>query len=635
MSFEEMWQYPSRSTGRGVPGFADPFCDAASLAMPTTLNDSHAWVEQVLLSSQGTYRTALDRIVSYFITPLVIGDAKIDRAEKDKYVKYAKDSAIPVQLRYIGIDFLSYGNVIISLVQRMQRRVICPKRGCGTSVPFSEFSSKSAYKFKFSSFAIHGHCPRCGFTGDFGKPKDMPLGDQTPLVIHRWNLKDIEIAYHPISHRKEYYWKIPEEVAGPIRAGIAFNIEDTPWEVIEAVRDNMHLKLDSSNILHLCEDTLSGIRMRGWGLSRVLANFRQAWYVQVLHRQNEAIAMDYVTPRRVVSPSPRAGADPAASDPVLSGDLSNFKVAVENMIEKSRRDPAAWMISPYPIDYKILGGDANVLAPKELIELGQLQLLDSIGIFQELYKGSLQTQAAPLALRLHEAYWMPLRTALDQAARFIFEQTAKLYHWQEVEVSFEAPSSSDDIQRSAVKLQLAQSQAIGMGTALAPLGLDFVDEQKKVIEEQQIAAELQADAQEDMERAQQMSALVQPPSAAAGGMPPGGAPPQGGAPAPAPAPGGAPAPAPGAPPGAAQQFAMAMPNQPNMPKTPESMMSEAQGISDQLLTLPPQQRRSELSRLKQQDPTTHMLVTSMMSQTRSQARSQGGQQMMQQQYGTA
>jgi hypothetical protein len=58
------------------------------------------------------------------------------------------------------------------------------------------------------------------------------------------------------------------------------------------------------------EDALAGVRNRGWGISRVLANFRQAWYVQVLHRYNEAIALDYVIPFRLITP-PRVTRAPA------------------------------------------------------------------------------------------------------------------------------------------------------------------------------------------------------------------------------------------------------------------------------------------------------------------------------------
>jgi len=36
---------------------------------------------------------------------------------------------------------------------------------------------------------------------------------------------------------------------------------------------------------------------------------KQAWYLQVLQRYNEAIALDYIIPFRVISPMPRPGAN--------------------------------------------------------------------------------------------------------------------------------------------------------------------------------------------------------------------------------------------------------------------------------------------------------------------------------------
>ncbi len=68
-----------------------------------------------------------------------------------------------------------------------------------------------------------------------------------------------------------------------------------------------------------------------------------------------------------------------------------------------RRDPARWNVLPFPLQYQALGGDAQQLAPRDLLEQGMETLLNASGAAVELYRGSLQLQTAPVALRLFEA----------------------------------------------------------------------------------------------------------------------------------------------------------------------------------------------------------------------------------------
>ena len=62
-------------------------------------------------------------------------------------------------------------------------------------------------------------------------------------------------------------------------------------------------------------------------------------------------------------------------------------------------------------------------------------------------------------------------------------------------------------------------------------------------------------------------------------------------------------------------------------------MAKANELAQQFMGMPETQRKSELIKLKRTDPTTHSLVTSIMQDIRQQARSQGQQQVLDQQYG--
>ena len=65
--------------------------------------------------------------------------------------------------------------------------------------------------------------------------------------------------------------------------------------------------------------------------------------------------------------------------------------------------------------------------------------------------------------------------------------------------------------------------------------------------------------------------------------------------------------------------------------TPEDLMAKAQTLAQQFLSMG--NTASALRKLKQTDPQLHAIVKSCIEQIRSNARSQGQQQVMQQQFG--
>jgi hypothetical protein len=181
--------------------------------------------------------------------------------------------------------------------------------------------------------------------------------------------------------------------------------------------------------------------------------------------------------------------------------------------------------------------------------------------------------------------------------------------------------------------------SVSMTSALKMLGLNYGDEQRTIMEEARNQQEAQANMQQEMEQAsfgQQISqGGAMPPG---GGMMPGGQPgqapgvmPGGAAGAPPAAAGGATTgvdPTTGQPMGAGPVTQMV--DSGGLPQTPEEMMAAAESLAQQLLGLPESQKDSELRALKDKNPTLHALVRASLDQIRSQARSQGGAQLMQQ-----
>lgn len=622
----------SERAGRGSEQFADPFCDMASLAMPDTIQDALRWCEYILMAN-GPYREALNRVISYFITDVKIqgqGDRRIGPEEKRKYEDFLNDTiGIKTVLHTVALDYLCYGNSFTSLIVPFRRYLACPS--CGLELPLKKVFNTPEFGFTWSSFNFHANCPHCQYTGNW-RHIDRRAGEQGQIKVKRWSPHEMDILWDPETDDTAFIWKIPDDYRNLLRRGKLFHLERASWEIIEAVRDNQALMFDKDVVYHMAEQALSGVRNRGWGISRVLTNFRQAWYVQVLHRYNEAIALDYVIPFRVLTPMPRpSGGDGATGDPVLSINMGNFTSRVNAMLRDRKRDPARWNILPFPIDYKALGGDATELAPKDLLELGMNTLLNAIGVPVELYNGSLGTQAAPAALRLFEANWSHLIHNLNRFLRKLTDKVSQVMGWEPVTCTLERVTHADDLNRQMAILQLMMGGQVSRTTGLGSVGADFLEETRRKLEEERIEAEETAEMQKEMDQAAQMDAMAQPqdPAAMMGGA---GGQMQG-------APGAAGAPPPQAmqggqdPAAAQQQFAMQQPMQPNQPTTPEEMQARASQIAAMVQTYPPSQRQSFLIQLDKQDPTTHALVVSQLEEIERQAQSMAAQQIQQQQFG--
>ena len=633
------------ASGPGVAAddrFPDPFCDIASLSMPESIQAALRWSE-FIVNCNGPYRQAIDRVVSYFLTDIQIldsGVSELSREEKDKYLAFFNDTlGVKNALHSVGLDYLTYGNSFTSVFVPFRRYLSCPR--CGMEMPIERVHENPKCNFKWENFEFHVTCPSCK-VADKWTHIDRRTGDSEPLKIKRWSPHEIELLWDQYSDEVKYVWRIPEDYRTLIRQGHIHHLQRASWEVIQAIKNNQNLMFDKDVIFHLKEDALAGMRNRGWGISRVLANFRQAWYVQILHRYNEAVALDYVIPFRVITPAPRGG-DAASGDPVHTINLSNFTARVQAMLRARRTDPARWNILPFPVNYQALGGDASQLAPKDLLDQGLDTLLRCIGMPVELYNGTLSMQAAPAALRVFEANWAHLPHNLNLFLQHVARKVAEVKSWEPANVSLTRVTHADDLNRQMAKLQLMMGGQISQTTGLKSVGLEYEEETKRRLEEERIYAEEQTRMQTEMQQAQQMETLSQQaemlggvgnPGAGATGMSPqqaGAMPQPGTTPAPAGAPAAGPPPAPPPPP--VDQFILQRQNSPNVPRTPEELQSQAQLLAQQLLSLPEGQKDSQLIKLKRTDPTMHALVSSIIDDIRQQARSQGGAMLMQQQFG--
>lgn len=607
---------PVGASFRGSEALPDPFLDVAALTMPTSMADAFVWCERVF-ERLGVYRSAVERIIAYFLTEVQLDGA--DKQQKDECLDFLENELhIKSLLTEVSLDYLFYGNSLTSMITPIKRYLSCPN--CGMEAPLTAVAQNRSFHFAWESFQFRVTCPRCEKRSAWHR-HDRRAGSGKQLFIKRWAPQDIEIMFDPLTERCHYIWKIDQTYRQQVRAGELIVLETANWEIIEAVRDNKWLKFDDDFVYHMKEPRLAGQINRGWGLSRALTNLGITYYVQTLHKYNESLALDYVMPFRVITPELKGG--PLETEPAFKLGISTFVSRVNGMVRARRHDPTRWNVLPFPIRYQALGGDATSFTPKDLIDQGYDVMFNAIGCPVEFYRGNLSSQAAVPMLRIFESHHQHFRDQQIRFLQFVVNAVIDRMGWEKMDATLLKPRHADDISRQQMQLQLGINRQISQTTSLRSVGLDFEEETRRKLEEEQFEAEATAEKQEETDQ-QQAASQMFPPVGAAALMQQGqqGQPGQPGA-AGAPAGGGAAA---GGMPLGMGTGATTM----GPPKTPEEYTATAQQIAQQLLGLDETTRKSQLAQLRQQDPVLQRLVIDSLEKMRYQMRMQGGQMLMQQ-----
>ena len=632
LPMERSWP-ATQSYAWGSDMYRSPHASYSAADTPQGWRNILLWCQHVF-SNNGTYRMAMDRIVSYFLTEINVGAATTEDTigddEREKWENILGPQLdVPGMQRRANLDLKCYGTYFMSINVPIRRHLVCPR--CHAVFPFREVADKKKdlFEYSFVDYGFHAKCPNseCRFKGEW-KIWDEPDNRSDKLSLKLWSPLEMEILHDLYSDDVAYLWRIPEDYKAQIRGGKVFHLERVSQQVLKAIKYNQLFRFNDGVIYQGREHGPTGLRTRGWGFSPLLYNSRMIWYVELLHRYNEAIALDYVVPLRVITPDYRSGTGGGMDNLLKSGNLGDFKNQINGMIRFHRRNPTSWHTLPFPVQLQQLGGEASKLAPRDLLDQGYDTLLNASGTPVELYKGSLQLQVAPVAMRLFEATHHRMVHQNNDQLSWIVERLCEILSWEAVTARYRRVEHADDMQKQMMIMQMAMGGRVSETEAMKALGLDWRDQRRTIMDEARYDQELQARMQEEMDQ----TAFGQSISK---GQPQGGAAPPGGAPPGQPAPGGgggmmAIDPNTGQPMGGS--VSSLVPNS-STPMTPEMMEESAKAIAQQLLGLPSFQRASELNNLRQKNQFMHKLVKAELEQIRSQARSQGGGILMQQNFG--
>lgn len=416
---------------------------------------------------------------------------------RTKYKRLLEESLhLKTILANVAIDRWVYGNAFVSMYFPFRRFLVCPTCGYRKNIRHTN------YKFRI----LHGKaqwrffCEKCNanVTADVD---DQKVRLTSAIRVIRWDPKHIEIEHNAITDERQYYYTVPPELQDRIRKADKHVLNTTPLEFIETVAAKKLFKFAPDRIYHMRAKAPAGIDAR-WGLPPLVSTIKQFYYVGVLRKANESIALEHIVPFRVLHPEMPT----ASSDPTITISISNWVNEVKMNLKAWRKDPLHLMFSPVPVGVTQMGGQGRALMVTGEIAEAENNIIASMGIPREFIYGGLSATGGGVTLRMLENQLLNETDQLIEAGQWITDQCGKYMGWGPLTIDLEDFKLVDDVQQKSLLMQANQMAGgtLLSNTTLAEMFNEDLESQRKLrLQEQLDESRFQGDLQREIQQQQQ------------------------------------------------------------------------------------------------------------------------------------
>jgi hypothetical protein len=378
--------------------YPNPFFDISNAYIPKNIKTLFKFCRDYYHTS-GWLRNVVSKMATYPITDILFS-SKIDRNIKERLSKILNDDLhIKSFLVEMGLDYYVFGNVFISTYLQTNRFLQCSQ--CNEENMYDHVKNIKIRKFEY-----YGDCPKCGAKHVKLTPKDTEIATISNFKLVRWAPENVDIDYNPITGNAIYYYTIPTKVKSQIMAGNPKILKEVPLVFLEALKNNQRIELEPANLYHMKFPTLAEEDM-GFGKPMILPALKDIYYLHTLRKANEAISNEHIVPKKIISP-----ANTATMDPFSMMTLGNWRAELEQSLKKWKLDPNYIAISPIPMQYQELGGNAKMLMVTPEMKFIEENIINSLGVPLEFIKGGTSWTGSSVSLRIVENGFLNYREFL-------------------------------------------------------------------------------------------------------------------------------------------------------------------------------------------------------------------------------
>lgn len=587
----------ARSIGRPETFYPSPFFDIAQNYIPRSVKDTFDWCQFYQLTNP-LISNVTNKMATYAITDLVYDDE--NEGVVDEYRNlFEKQFRLRTFLVEVNLDRFTYGNAFVSIAFPFIKMLQCPH--CGVA------KEASKLKYQFRGFKFVMDCRECGQSGA-AVARDEPVKNRMKIQLIRWNPKNISLKHNELTGETKYYYSMPRQIKNEIMLGKREVLQQTPQAFIDALAAGKAISLDSGKIFHSKRPSVSRDPYdNGWGAPMLLPVLKDVFFLQVLRKAQEAVAMEHIVPMRTMFPQITAD----GNNPYAHINLKDWQKEVEGQIKTWRQDNNHIPVMPVPIGTQTIGGQGKgLLLFQELRAISDV-IIAGMGVPTGFVYGEAMYSGANVNMRALENEFLGNRQDMIRLVEFVRDRVATFLDLPVIRLRFKPFKMADDMPRTQLMMQLSQQGYISRRTMLQAIDHDYSteleiiesemkDSQKNQRKQALAQAETQGEAllistQYQVE-AQQAQQQAQQEMQAAMGPPPGAPPPE------------------GQPPGAPPEQAppeQAAPPEAAAPQGGSQMVdlfAEAKTISSQLKKMDEVERYQALARIKAQNPDLYMLV---------------------------
>jgi hypothetical protein len=493
MAGEDSLGLGGRDRRRGTV-YPSPFFDIAQTYMPPTVKELFRWC-QYFFYKDPMIGSVVTKVAEYPVTNFVYNAQQ--KHVRETWKELLEDTLnLKPFLIEIGLDYFCFGNAFISLNLPFIRWIRCP-----TCKSMHKLADPN-FEFKFRNFEFGMSCKACGSTG-VGEIVDVPVRDRTGINFVRWDPKNIDIHYNPITGRSKYRYKIPNKIRKAIQLGSREILIDIPAVFLEALKQKRDIALSDQNLFHFKRPTLAEQDM-GWGKPLIIHSMGRMFYLYVLRRAQEAIALQRIMPLEFIFPQANA-----QQDPYQHVNLGSWQGTIQTEIRKWRIDPNYISVVAVPLGFERLGGDGRALLLGPEIEVTNKEITGGMGVPIEFVFGGLSWSGSSVSLRTLENHFLMYRRLLLRFVNWAKNRVRLYLGLPDIDIGFTEFKMADDIQRKQIVIQLNAANKISDHTMLTELGFDYDDEQEMIEKEAEARNRIQAITMKAQTEAQGESSIIQ------------------------------------------------------------------------------------------------------------------------------
>jgi hypothetical protein len=585
----------------GQTPFEDPFLMDSAQYMPRSMDNVWDYCF-FLFHMNGSFRQAVRRVVSYFLTDIEFtGENTGDDKEQRKFKEILLDQInIFGVLFKAGMEYGCYGNSFLRRYFPFERVIIDKRSGHTKEYSLGMLEQLGPIKYDYKRMLYEVADPTDSPKNNASRKRvalpfrDKPSKDVTKMCVDNLDIRDIILVPSLMGQETRIIYRFSQDFLFKVHNGDPFHVNSVPIEFLEAISKNEDFLFHPGQVFHLKAPTINGLRNNAWGIPETLANYRTIHHLQVLRRIDEAVGLDYLLPFRVFTPEPSAAASGALYDSLFS----TFKSEMTELIARRRANPTAIHAAPFPIALQELGAGGKNLVSADLVKMHTANLMEEFNIPQEMYSGVMQLQNIPTAIRLFEKSWGFMYWNFNQILKWVANGVQDVRREHRFTLQLEKSAMADDLEERGAYMQLAASGEISRARAYKTFNIeDPLEEKRKRLKEDLEIEKAKSKLQSEFEQEMQVGNIGQAPAQQGGGAPAPGD--MGGY---------------GNPPAGANV-------------TPLDVVAQADQIAQQLLQIPDNGTRSkELQKLRATRPDLHAMVKQKMEEYRAQGASQGRKQ---------